>query len=60
MRSDALSKPIFIAGRDWRAMAGQLGVTQVMRIDAEGRISMTEPMAARVRLEPAPQSAPRP
>ncbi len=48
--SDALSKPLFIAGTDgWQAMARKLGVGMVLRVDAEGRIQVTR--ALRQRLE---------
>lgn len=48
--SDALSKPLFVAGpADWPAMARQLGLTQVLRVDASGRVEITA--ALRPRLE---------
>ena len=37
-RSDADSKPLFIAGRDdWLALAARMGVSHALRIDADGR-----------------------
>lgn len=51
MRSDALSKPIFIAGKDWRAMARKLGVASVLRVGADGAIQATRPMRERLRIE---------
>ena len=40
--SDAASKPIFIAGpQGWREMASRMGVEQVMRVGADGQISVT-------------------
>ena len=51
MRSDALSKPIFIAGRDWRRMAGKLGVAAVLRVGADGSVSATPAMRARLKIE---------
>jgi thiamine biosynthesis lipoprotein len=51
MRSDALSKPIFIAGRDWRAMAKKLGVDAVLRVGADGTVSATPAMRARVKID---------
>ena len=51
MRSDALSKPIFIAGRDWRTMASKLGVDAVLRVGADGRVSATPAMRARLKIE---------
>jgi thiamine biosynthesis lipoprotein len=47
--SDALSKPIFIAGPEhWRASARQTGMTQVLRVDAEGVIFVTPALKARL------------
>ncbi len=51
MRSDALSKPIYVAGGEWRAMARKLGVEAVLRVGADGTVSMTPAMQARVRIE---------
>ncbi len=51
MRSDALSKPIFIAGREWRAMAQKLGVEAVLRVGADGTVSATPAMQARIKIE---------
>lgn len=55
--SDAVSKPIFIAGQDqWRALADQMGATQVLRIDADGRLFVTAALKQRLEvLEPAPE-----
>jgi len=50
MRSDALSKPIFIAGNDWRAMATKLGVGAVLKVGADGTVSATPAMAARLTM----------
>ncbi|MDR2000546.1 MAG: FAD:protein FMN transferase [Zoogloeaceae bacterium] len=54
MWSDAASKPLFIGGQDWRRLADQLGLTQALRVDADGRIEMTDAMRARVKLESTP------
>ena len=51
MRSDALSKPIFIAGREWRDMAKKLGVDAVLKVGADGTASATPAMKARVKIE---------
>lgn len=51
MRSDALSKPIFIAGREWRGMARKLGAEAVLRVGADGTVSATPAMQMRVRIE---------
>ncbi len=48
MRSDVLSKPLFVAGDDWPRLAGKLGVTQVLRVDAVGKLSATAAMKARL------------
>jgi thiamine biosynthesis lipoprotein len=54
MWSDVASKPIFIAGADWRRLADKLGLTQVLRVDSEGRVEMTDAMRARLKLESTP------
>lgn len=47
--SDALSKPIFIAGRDaWRQMARQLDAPLVLRVDADGSVQITEALHKRL------------
>ena len=51
MRSDALSKPIFIAAQDWRAMAQKVGVAAVLKVSADGTVSATPAMQARVNIE---------
>ena len=49
-RSDADSKPLFIAGRDqWQALAQRMGVSQALRVDADGSMDMTAAMRARLR-----------
>ena len=54
MWSDVASKPLFIAGTDWRQLADKLGMTQVLRVDASGAIELTDAMRARVKLELTP------
>lgn len=55
MRSDVLSKPLFIAGADWPRLANKIGATQVLRVDAAGKLSATAAMAARLAFpEPRP------
>lgn len=54
MWSDVASKPIFIAGTDWRQLAGKLGLEQVLRVDADGRVEMTDAMRSRLKLESKP------
>jgi thiamine biosynthesis lipoprotein len=53
MRSDVLSKPLFIAGAGWPALAKKLGANQVLRVDASGKISATAAMQARLSFETA-------
>ena len=53
MWSDVASKPLFIAGKDWRRLADTLGMTQVLRVDADGTVELTDAMRARVKLESA-------
>lgn len=52
VRSDVSSKPLFIAGpAGWRALAGKLGVAQVLYVAADGRISVTRALAGRIEWE---------
>jgi FAD:protein FMN transferase len=51
MRSDVLTKPLFIAGDRWTELARRLEVTQVLRVDANGRIYVTSAMQARLHFE---------
>jgi len=50
MWSDVASKPLFIAGAQWRQAAAKLAVDHVLYIDAAGRIETTEAMKARVTM----------
>ena len=51
--SDAASKPVFIAGpKEWRAQAARFGLTQVLRVDQNGAIEVTRPLAARLQWVP--------
>lgn len=54
MRSDVLSKPLFIAGDDWPRLARKLDATHVLRVDADGRLSATAAMKS--RLTPGPEN----
>ena len=53
MRSDVLSKPLFVAGTDWPRLARQLDAAQVLRVDADGKLFATPAMQQRLRFEPA-------
>jgi len=48
MRSDVLSKPLFVAGDAWPALAEKLGVTHALRVDEAGRIEVTAAFAQRL------------
>jgi thiamine biosynthesis lipoprotein len=54
MRSDVWSKPLFVAGDDWRALAEKMGATHVLRVAADGTISTTAPMHARLQFANTP------
>jgi thiamine biosynthesis lipoprotein len=48
-RSDAASKPIFIAGPDtWRAMARKMEIGLVLRVDRDDRVFVTEALYPRL------------
>ncbi len=47
--SDAVSKPIFIAGPEqWQALAQKMAATQVLRIDADGRLFVSAALNRRL------------
>lgn len=46
--SDAASKPLFIAGAAWPALAAKLAVTQVLRVDAAGHIQISAALQRRL------------
>lgn len=48
--SDLASKPIFLAGAEhWHEMARRMQVDHVLRVDANGKIQLTQAMRARLR-----------
>lgn len=47
--SDAASKPLFIAGADWQGQAQRLGLTQVLRVAADGRVQVTAALGQRLQ-----------
>ncbi len=53
LRSDVLSKPLFVAGDDWPRLAQKLGVAQVLRVNAAGQIEVTLALRPRLNFEPA-------
>lgn len=46
--SDAMSKPLFVAGRDWPDQARKLGITHVLRVDADGQMEASAAFIQRV------------
>lgn len=50
-RSDALSKPLFVAGKDWRKEARNFGLDYALRIDDTGTIHITEALQKRIHFE---------
>jgi thiamine biosynthesis lipoprotein len=46
--SDGASKPLFIAGSGWPAMARQFDIAQVLRVDAGGRIEVSAALHRRL------------
>jgi thiamine biosynthesis lipoprotein len=53
VRSDVLTKPVFIASETaWMAMAARLGLTQVLRVNDHGQVSVTAPLADRLKFMP--------
>lgn len=51
MRSDAVSKPLFIAGDNWLSMARRLRVEAVLRVGAGGTAEATPAMLERLTME---------
>ncbi len=51
MHSDIDSKPLFIAGDDWPALAEKLGRAHILRVDKFGKIEVTVEMKARISFE---------
>jgi thiamine biosynthesis lipoprotein len=50
MRSDVLTKPVFIAGEaGWQPMARRLGLTQVLRVDAQNQVGVSAELADRLK-----------
>lgn len=55
--SDSASKPLFIAGSGWPRLADRLGIDQVLRIDSEGRVQVSEKLHRRLEfIGDAPKS----
>jgi len=57
VRADAASTALMLAGpEDWPAMARRLGVTRVMLVEPDGRIHLTDSMAALLQVEQDPEA----
>ena len=52
--SDALTKPLFIAGPDWPRLARKLSVDHVLRVDAEGHLQVSKAMRDRLEFVDKP------
>lgn len=50
-RSDAWSKPVFIAGKQWREVVLRLGIAAVMKVGATGLVEVTPAMKSRITVE---------
>ena len=48
MLSDVASKPLFIAGPAWLAVANRMEVDQVLRVDSDGRVQVTRKLKERL------------
>lgn len=46
--SDASSKPLFIAGKEWPRLARKLGIAQVLRVDADGSVEVSASLHRRL------------
>ncbi len=55
--SDTASKPLFIAGSGWPAMAKKLAINQVLRVDAEGRVQVSAALHHRLEFVGDPPKA---
>lgn len=52
VRSDVLTKPLFIAGQDgWLAMASRLGIVSALHVSSDGAVSVTPALADRLKFE---------
>ena len=54
LRREIPSKTFIAGPTDWRRLASKMGVNEVLRIDADGRIELTRAMAARLEWPDAP------
>jgi thiamine biosynthesis lipoprotein len=46
--SDMASKPLFISGPDWPVLARKMAVDQVLRIDSEGKVQVSQQLLGRL------------
>lgn len=55
--ADGATTALFVAGRDWPAVAGRLGLDRVLVVDAEGHVAATPALARRLRYEDGIEAA---
>ncbi|WP_374476388.1 FAD:protein FMN transferase [Zoogloea sp.] len=49
--SDAASKPIYLAGPEWRMYAKRFGIDHALRVDGDGRIEVSRALRDRLQFE---------
>lgn len=52
VRSDVLTKPLFIGGAQWLTMAQRLQLPSVLRVAEDGTVSVTANLADRLKFQP--------
>jgi thiamine biosynthesis lipoprotein len=52
VRSDVLTKPLFISGAQWLTMAQRLQLPSVLRVAEDGTVSATANLADRLKFQP--------
>ena len=49
--SDAASKPVYLAGSEWRMYAKRFGIDHALRVDGDGRIEVSRALRDRLQFE---------
>ena len=49
--SDAASKPVYLAGSEWRMYARRFGIDHALRVDGDGRIEVSRALRDRLQFE---------
>jgi thiamine biosynthesis lipoprotein len=49
--SDAASKPVYLAGGEWRMYARRFGIDHALRVDGDGRIEVSRALRDRLQFE---------